>query len=653
MTEPAADIAALFEPIRIGTMQLRNRVMLPPHARLIGNPFGTTKEAHRFVTYFQRRARDGAAWIGGLNCYVDKPLIPGFEPGGIGARWGDFRLPVFRERAAQYAEAIHAAGAYATAQLTVQGGAPFAPSPMLATYASNVVPHVLGHDEIKFLVSEYAFSARECQVSGLDGVELHANHGDLLQLFLSPATNLRADAYGGDPARRLRLITDVLQAIRDDVGTDFTVGVRLSLDEMFEGGYDLRGGAEIAATLAATGLVDYLSFVVGNNWGAPSYLQTHHYRPAQWADAAGHIRQMVTLPVVYAGRISDPQTAAAVIRAGHADVVGIARAMLAEDQFVSKAAAGNLGGIRPCIGTNDCIHRVTVEGLRFGCSVNPGAGRETEPEPAPAGKPQSVLVAGGGPAGLELAALLAAKGHSVSLWEREAELGGQVRTAARAAENQSSYLQYLDFQRRQLERLNVTVKTGYTATSERVLAAGFTVVAVATGAMPRRPTVPGIDLPHIIEGRDVLDGKVDVGIRVVVIAMEDHMQPLTIAGFLADLGKQVRLIYASPSIAPLVGPYSIGAPLAKLSRAGAEITVCQRLVSVETDRLMLRNIYSGAPSTVCDCDSVVLACGGISDAGLYDDLAGRVPSLHVLGDAYAPRRISFATRQAFELARKF
>jgi 2,4-dienoyl-CoA reductase-like NADH-dependent reductase (Old Yellow Enzyme family)/thioredoxin reductase len=646
-----SSVDALFQPVTVGRMALRNRIMLPPHARVIASPFGSPGSADRFISYYARRARDGAAWIGGLNCYVGKRMVPGFEPSGVGvAQQGDFRLPHFRERAAAYGTAMKSAGAFATAQLTLQGGMPYSPSGELGNYTNNLVPHVLTASEIQYLIGEYAYSSGELQAAGLDGAELHANHEDVLQLFLSPATNHRADEYGGGLAGRARLVTEILAAIRDAVGSDFTLGVRLNMDEMLDGGYSLPGGLEIARLLERTGHIDYVSCVIGSNWGAPSYLQSHHYGEAQWSEMAGAFRDEISLPVVYSGRVSDPRTAARVIARGHADVVGVARAVIADGTFVSKARQRQFLDIRPCIGTNDCLHRVTVDHLRFGCSVNPRAGNDEEALPK-ARRLKSVLVAGGGPAGLELAGLLAERGHQVALWEREPELGGQMRVAARAAEN-SAYSGYLAFQDRRLRSLGVQVVTGREATRENVLRTGAEVVAVATGARSRRPAIPGIDLPHVMDGREVLMGTAEPGERVVVLAMEDQMQPLTIAGFLADLGRQVTLVYPTPSVAALVGKYSIGAPLARLSNAGAAFVVMQRVVQIAAGHLVTRNIYSGAESAITGFDSVVLACGGVAESALYDGLTGSAREVHILGDAYAPRRISFATRQALMLARQ-
>ena len=648
--------AHLFQPIQIGTMQLRNRIMLPPHGAAVGNLWGSENEATQNLAYWASRANDGVAWIDGITGFVDNTLIvPGFVPSGLGSTTrGVFRLRHFKERAGRYADVIHEGGACATSQLVLQGGMPHGPSARLANYTNNSVPHELDRDEIRWLIDEYVWSAKQIRDAGLDGVELHANHEDLLELFISPATNHRDDEYGGDRDHRLRFIREILAGIRAEVGKDITVGVRINMDELFEGGYDIAEGIEIARTLEATGHVDYFHGVIGNNWGAPSYIQPHHYGLANWSELAGQFKQALNVPVVYAGRVSTAQAGEKVIASGHADVVGMARAMFAEAQIVSKTRTDRTDEIRPCIGCNDCLHAGVVEGLPFGCSVNPRTGYEFTPEPAAADPVKSVLVVGGGPAGLELAAAACERGHQVTLWEREPHLGGQMRTAANAAEN-SSFADFIEFQVRRLDRLGVRVETSTTGSAETIADAGFDTVAVATGSIPRSHEAPGAHLPFVVEGRDVMNGTAHTGQRVVVIAMEDHMQPLTIAGFLVEQGKDVQLIYQTPAIAPLIGKYSIGAPLAKITAAGARVRVMERVTRIEQGRLETANVYSGAAAEIIDFDSVVLACGGTSDNGLYQDLKERLENskidLHILGDAYAPRRIWFATRQAYALAK--
>ncbi len=649
MTDADVQLKHLFSPFQIGHMELRNRIMLPPHGMPVGNIWGSVEEARQNVAYWASRAQDGAAWIGGFNGFVDTTLIPGFLPTGVGARAkGVFRTPLFADRAAMYADAIHDAGAFATLQLIMQGGKPHGASERMANYTDSTVPHVLTGDEIRWLVDEYAFSAAATEAAGMDGLELHANHEDVLQLFLSPLTNRRDDEYGGDFERRLRYVTDILAAIDANTSDRFTVGVRFNLDEFFEGGYGIDEGIRIMQALAATGHVHYFHGVVGNNWGAPSYLQPHHYGVAEWSALASRYREALDIPVVYAGRVSDPVAADKLIAQGHADVVGIARSMFADRHLISKARAGRAADIRPCIGCNECLHARIVENLPFHCPVSPETGRESAPPPTRV-TGRSLAIAGGGPAGLELAAVAAERGFTVTLFERDEVLGGQLRVAANIREN-AAFLGYLDHQHKRLQALGVHLHLGAEASAQTLIDSGADTIAVATGARPHVPDIPGSTQQNVTTAYDVMRGSYTCGARVVVIAGEDHLQPLNVASYLVEQGRAVRLIYQTPAVAPLVGKYSIGAVMAKLSRGGVEVRVMQRLVRIEPHTLTLADIYSGVEHPLTDFDTVVLACGGRAENALHQALQGRAENLHLVGDAYAPRRLWFATRTAHELA---
>lgn len=642
----------LFTPVQVGRMELPNRITATPHASLIGSLWGPDEdEADRNIAYWRTRARAGLGWVAGISAALENQLIPGFEPTGVGARAnGVFRLPWFHDRMRRMSDTLHAEGTRVTAQIIMQGGMPHGPSPAVTAYVANQVSHGLDRGEIEWFVEEYARSAGRAQRAGLDGVELHANHDDLIEWFLSPVSNHREDEYGGDLTGRMRFLTRIVEAVRAEVGHQFTLGVRFNLFEALEGGYQVADTVRIARALEATGRVDYLSTAVGDNWGDPSYVQSQHYSQAHWAELAGRVKSAVDIPVVYTGRVSTPEAAEAVLANGYADVVGMARAFIADPEIVAKARAGRSDLVRPCVGDNECLHRYLVDGMKFACAVNPHAAREID-GPAPrTGRARRVLVVGGGPAGMELAGLLAERGHGVTLWERGDRLGGQLLVAGRAEEN-ASYLDYARWQTERLARAGVAVELGREATPETVTGFGADVVAVATGATARRLPVPGADHPFVVEARDVLEGTARVGERAVVIAAEDHMQPLTVAAFLADRGHEVHLVHQTPGPAPLVGKYSIGTPLGRLSRAGAQFTAMSRLARIEPDALHLRNVYSDVEEYVTDFDSVVVAAGGTPDDALFHRLrSAGLEQVHVLGDAYAPRRITFATQQAYALA---
>ncbi|MET7392878.1 FAD-dependent oxidoreductase [Dactylosporangium sp. NPDC005572] len=641
----------LFSPITVGTMRLRNRVMMPPHASAIGNIFGTDDEAARNIAYFEQRARAGVAWIGSLSTHLRNALIPGFEPTGVGAATtGFFRLPWFVERVQQFSDAMHTLGTAVTVQMVHQGGMPHGPSPVMSAPTINLMPHVMDEDDIAAFVREYAESAKLSQAARADGVELHLNHDDLHEWFLSPLTNKRTDRYGGSLENRARFSVEALRAIREVIGDTMTLGIRLNIREELPGGYDVQGGVELAQYFESTGLIDYVHGVVGSPWGNPSYIQPTYYEPAQWADLAGELKRALRLPVIHTGRVNSPEVAERVLATGNADIVGMARAHIADGDLLLKARDGRLADIRPCVGGNECISRRYVEGLPFGCAVNPHTSNEVDgPWPAPARR-RTLLVVGGGPAGMELAALARESGHEVELWEAADELGGQLRYVVKAPQH-AGYEQYLDWQRRRLAHLGVAVTLGRRADVGDVLAAGADIVAVATGASPRTPAIPGVGGAHVLDIRDVLLGTARPGRRVLVIAQDDHVAPLSVADFLSERGHQVTMVYATQGPAPLLGRYIIGGILGRLSHQDVRMHFMEEVVGIGADTVQTRNVYSMRTRTLGTFDSVVLACGSVSDSALFAGLKHRRSEVHILGDAYAPRRLVFATRQAYALAR--
>jgi 2,4-dienoyl-CoA reductase-like NADH-dependent reductase (Old Yellow Enzyme family) len=641
----------LFEPITVGTMRLRNRVMLPPHASAIGNIYGTDEDAERNIAYFAERVRDGGvAWVASLSTHLRNTVIPGFDPTGVGAATtGFFRLPFFVERVQAFSDALHGHGATVSVQMVHQGGMPHGASAVMSAPVINLMPHVMDQEDIDAFVREYAASARLSLDGRADGVEVHLNHDDIHEWFLSPLTNQRTDRYGGSLENRCRFAVETLQAIRDQVGSALTVGVRLNIREEVPGGYEVAGGVQIAQYLESTGLVDYVHGVVGSPWGNPSYIQPTYFDPAQWSALAGELTAALSIPVVHTGRINGPDVAERVLAAGHADIVGMARAHIAEGRILQKAREGRVAEIRPCVGGNECISRRYVEGLGFACAVNPRTSHEVEgPWPAVSGA-RSLLVVGGGPAGMELAALTRESGFDVTLWEAADELGGQLRYAAMAPRHEM-YAAYLDWQGRRLRELGVDVILGHRATGDDVAALGSDVVAVATGASPRVPQIPGAEGASVVDVRDVLAGRATVGSRVLVVAQDDHVAPLSVADQLSSQGHEVVLTYATAGPAPLLGRYIVGGILGRLDAQGVRMRFMEEVVAIGGSSVVVRNVYSLREETVGGFDSVVLACGSVSDSRLYDELRPRLGSVHVLGDAYAPRRLVFATKQAYALA---
>ena len=642
---------SLFSPIRVGTMALDHRLVVPPHGGSAGTLLGPEAEFEQYCRHWLAKVEGGVQWVGGRPNYVRNPLPPGFEPTGIGAHGpGLFRHPEFVPRLTQFVDRIHAAGGFVSSQFVLQGGMPLAPSPTLSGYYDHRVPHPMNLQEIAWLVTEYGESAARAAAAGIDALELHANHDDVLQWFLSPLTNHRTDGYGGGFEGRRRLLREVVASMRERVLRPITIGLRLCLDEMIEGGYGIDDCRALVAAFTADGNVDYFSFDVGSNWGDPSYVPMHTFAEGAWAPLCALAKAETDLPVVYAGRVTTPERAEEILAAGQADLVAVARGIMADPTFVARVKDGEARRIRPCIGLNECIHRGTVEGLPFACGVNPQAGREREGALPPPRRPRSVLVIGGGPGGTETAALCAEQGHRVALWEREQHLGGQLAVAARARMNRT-YQRWIDWQADRLGRVGVDVVLGREASAADVLAAGADTVVVATGAVPRPLAVPGSDLAHVVQASAVLTGAATPGRRVLVVCEDDRLAPLAVADQLAADGREVTVVYRTAAPAPLVGKYSLGTVLGTLDRGGVRLEPLARVVAIEPEQVHLAHPYSGRRWCEGPFDTVVLACGAVPDDALYLALQGAHPDVHLLGDAYAPRRMVFATRQAWDLAR--
>ena len=652
-TAPALPLRAALEPITVGTMRLPHRLFVPTHGGGAGSITADDARFEDLLQYWMARVDDGFAWIGGLTGHVKHVHIPGFEPTGVGAlgkEAGIFRHPRFHDRMTTMAEQVHAKGAFLGVQLVQQGGMPSAPSATFSGYLDHRGIHVLSHDEVQWVISEYIASAVIAARAGVDSIELHANHDDMIEWFLSPLTNHRTDEYGGSYENRRRFLREIVDGIRAAVDRPITVGLRLTMDQYMEGGYGLDDCMALLQSFEADGTVDFFNLDVGGNWGPVSYIQHGIYPEAHWAQMCGEAKRATRLPVLYVGRVVHASTAENVIASGQADMVGMVRALIADPTWLTKTREGRVDEVRPCVALNDCIHRYTLEGLPFGCGTNPRAGREFKVPVTRTSTPVRLLVVGGGPAGMELAATAAERGHSVELWEAKTELGGRFAVAAQLRANQP-YRDWIDWSIARLPRLGVDVYTGRRADVQAVLDADADVVAFATGSRGRRPGVPGEFLPHVTGADAVILGTArPLGRRVLVIAEDDGPAPLSVSDHLAGLGHEVRLAFRTPGPSPLVGKYSVGAMLAQLDTEGVEILQNARVVEIHPDRVDFAHSYSGRRFTVDGVDSVVLLTGGIGNDALFRAVRAHHPRTHLLGDAFAPRRMTFATRQAFELA---
>ncbi len=650
------EFRALFTPIRVGSLTLKNRIYSSAHAEAMADNGRPTERLRR---YHEAKARGGCA----LTMFGGSSSV---HPSSPAAAWkqianhDDSVIPGYRA----IADAVHEHGCLVFTQLTHLGrraqsdpetaGVLLAPS-QIPERVHREVPHALEPEQIAELVRAFGEAARRCRDGGLDGLELSMAHNHLIDQFWSPRFNARADEYGGSLDNRMRFGFEVLAEIRRRVGREFVVGARISGDEFTPGGLGALDMATIAQRLAASGLIDFLSIIGG---GTHTYsLQAAAVPNMSWARAvfvplAAAIKNAAPdVAILHASRIVDPVQADGIVAAGHVDVVGMTRALIADPDLPRKAREGRLDDIRACVGANEgCIDRI-YQGKPVTCVQNPAAGREAElGDVAPAATTRKVLIVGGGVAGLEAARVAALRGHRVLLLEKSAELGGQLLLATRAPAR-AEYAGIVRFLARQIAKLAVEVRLGVEATEALVLAEHPDAVVIATGSHPHVPPVPGIDGKHVVTDRDVLAGAAELGSRVVVIDDVHTEQALSTAELLLDHARHVEIVSPLFYVGQDIGVTSIAPLYARLYAKGAVLTPCSELRAVEGSTVIIANVFTGAERRIEAIDSVVLATGSRSTDMLYRALKGHVPVLHAAGDCVAPRGVHQAILDGTRVAR--
>jgi 2,4-dienoyl-CoA reductase-like NADH-dependent reductase (Old Yellow Enzyme family)/thioredoxin reductase len=645
----------LFTPVRLGHVEVKNRIVSTPHGAAFGEGGRITE---RYIRYHEEKARGGC---GAVMMFGSSSIHPtSINDWGEVNNWDDSIIPQYR----QMSEAIHRHGAICVSQISHRGrrghswytGAPlWAPSDTREE-RHRQWPHAMTRREIREVVDAWAAAAVRLQKGGFDGCDIPCYGGHLLDQFLSPLSNTRTDEYGGSLDNRLRLTGEVLHAVREAVGRDFIIGIRHSGDHYVPGGLTGADLLEVARRIDAWNIVDYW-IVTGSSTETMEYeamVTPSLYHPeGLYNGLAAQTRRVVRAPVIVTGRIVTPQQAEAALAQGVCDLVGMTRAILADPHMPNKAAAGRLHDIRQCVGISEGCIGLLRQGKAITCVQNPVAGREAElAEIRPAARPRRVVVVGGGVAGLEAARVAALRGHRVVLLEQEGALGGQVLTAARAPKRET-LAQVAGWLERQVRALAVDVRLGVRAEPADVLALEPEAVIIATGATPRLPGIPGVGLGHVTTAAALLAGRHAAGRRCVVVDEEGHCTAPTTADYLAERGHEVTLISRYFMVGEDVDEGVRADLYARLFRRGVRVETTTVATEVLPGGVRVQHTYSRA-ETVLAADTVVMAFGGKAEDGLYHELEAAVPAvpdLRLVGDAYSPRRIHDAILDGTRAAR--
>lgn len=637
----AANVDPLLEPFQLGRLRLRNRIISTSHEPGYAED-GLPKL--RYQLYHEEKAKGGLAltMIGGsANVAIDSPSTFGQLYLG-----DDKIIPYLR----QTADRVHAHGAAIMCQITHMGRRtewdtadwlPTISASALREPAHRSYPKQMEEFDIRRAVRAYGEAARRCKEGGLDGVEVSAHGGHLIEQFWSPRMNHRTDEYGGSFDNRIRFALEVLTEVRAQVGEDFVVGIRMSGSELAEGGLKPEDSIAIGQRLAASGLVDFISLTVGSATTDSELAQQigplgsplGTYLPIVKA-----FKEKVDLPLIHAGRIADLSTARHALREAGVDLVGMVRAHIADPHIVKKLEAGEEDRIRPCVGASYCLNRIYV-GLDALCIHNPATGREQLiPQIAPAApRRRHVVVVGGGPAGLEAARACAERGHRVTLLEAASRLGGQIQLATRANERQKELLSIVNWLEAEARRLGATVRLNTYAEADDVLALDPDVVVVATGGLPATPDIPGAG--HTITTWDVLSGDVAPGRRVLVFDDHGGDQALSTAERLAAAGSEVEIVTPDREVGHEVVGTLYPAYLENFYRAGVRLTPDHRLREIRRGDgglvAVVRNEYTGALQERI-VDQVVVEQGTLPNDDLYLELKEASANLGELDlDAFA------------------
>lgn len=658
--------ARLLSPFAIGGMQLRNRLVMSAMTTNYGTPDLAISE--RLIRYHEARAAGGVGLITVEMCSVDSPQR--YQPQSLSLGEDHF-IDGHRELVRR----VHALGARIQPQISHPGPEsmtdPVGPS-VNVNAGTGWPSRVMDTDEIARVTTLYGDAACRAQRAGYDGMELHAAHAYmLLGSFLSPTRNRREDAYTGATVEgRTRFLLEVIRHIRERVGPAFPITLRISGNEDAWDGRELQDTQLIAPLLVEAGVsAIQVSGGVSHDKIVGQIVCGPGYRDGYNVAVARAIRRVVDVPVMVVGRIHDPDQAERILAEGSADLVVMARPLLADPELPNKLRAGNVGGIRRCLSCQNCIDSMLIAPFdaNMNCAVNAQVGREAELAITPAVSPRRVLVAGGGTAGLEAARVAALRGHRVVLAERAQRLGGSLFYASTVhADNQ----RLLDFLLSEVKRLGVDVRLGQPVDEALVQREKPDAVIVCTGARVVTPELPGASGPRVWSGallREFLAGTLapedaarlpalsrwisehavprvqpwlrpahlrqlsrawmPLGGRVLVLGAD--LAAVELVEFLAKRGRQVTLAAAAMGFAPEIGPKRRQEQLQRLDRLGVEVLAGITPLALSDTGLRFR--YAGREAEIA-ADAVVLAGEAVADTTLADTLRSRGVEVHTAGD---------------------
>jgi len=633
----------LFSPFSIGTLELQNRIVMPPMATRYATLEGFATD--RQTAYYVERARGGVGYI-----TVEHTGI--LEQGKAHPNMLLISSDEHASKIEGLIEAVHGVGGKIIVQINHAGrqtasaitGSPIVgPSPIPCP-TRDEIPRELSVSEIEEIIEAFTVAAQRVKNAGADGVELHMAHGYLLCSFLSPFSNRRGDKYGGGIQARATLPMEVLKSVRERVGPDFPISCRLSGDEYVDGGLKIEETKRVAQILEKEG-ANVLHVSACN--AASGYLNHPPYYVEEgiFVHLAEAIKSVVNIPVITVGRIRNPAMADQVLRDGKADLVSMGRALIADPYMPKKAQDGRLEDINLCISCNRCIQTLRKEAVR--CAVNPETGNEDRFRFSKTDRPKRVWIVGGGPGGLKAAEITAQRGHQVTLFERDQKLGGRMRLAT-LPPKKAVLNDFLDYLERRVRGLGVTLELDKEFTVDMLGTGKPDAVIVASGALPLFPDWKGMEESRALSVDDILSGEGDVGKRVLVVGAGGIGAET--ADYLSEMGKEVTLVEMLEEIAADLVVHLKHYLSLRLGEKGVTILTSTKVKELGKGYALVED--ASGTRKIDGFDTIVLAVGSKPDDRIAKSLEGKVPELHVIGDASEPREALEAVYEGEETALK-
>ena len=617
-------LKAIFQPGKIGTLEIKNRLIVPPMLTEFAAEDGTLTE--RYIRYYEEKARGG--W--GLIICEDNVV----EPRGAGFKcipgvWADEMMAEHKE----LVKRVHAAGAKIAVQVyhagrqshsSIIGERPVAPSAIQDPILPET-PRELETAEVEELVEKFAQAARRGKEAGYDVVEMHGAHGYLINQFVSPFSNKRTDRYGGNFNNRMRFPLDIIKRAKELVGDEYPITYRISAEELVEGGLTIEDTKAIAIELEDAGIaaIHASGGVYKSNAAlcAPTTLQT-----AVFSDFAKQIKKVVSIPVITVNKIVYPEVAESLLREGKADFIAMGRASIADPNLPNKAKEGRMDEILHCIGCRQGCWSHLLQNKPISCLVNPLTGKEGEYSITPAATKKKVMVVGGGPVGMEAAIVAAKRGHDVTLYEKGDRLGGQWLQAA-VPPGKELLNTLTVWQKGELARSGAKVALNHAVTPEFIQQEKPEHIIVATGSTPIVPQIPGVDKPFVHTSDVVLKGQLDLAGNIVVIG--GGLVGVETAQHIAVHNQNVTIVEMLPEIATGMEGGAHHFMLESLKSNDVASYVNTKVIEIK-DNCVVAETADGLKEIAAD--QVVLAVGSKSDAHLAGKVSGQFPT-DVVGDA--------------------